>query len=106
MRISDDAEQRILDKAEYVEAAVSVLARKQELDEAAYRDDREHRAVVEREFQTSIEACIDIAGVLLSASTSRCRRRTRDDSADSANLIFSPRRRASICGTLPDFGTS
>jgi len=30
-----------------------------------YRADREQRAIVEREFQTAIEACIDIAGLLL-----------------------------------------
>ena len=44
---------------------MSVLAAKQSLDEEEYRADREQRAVVEREFHTAVEACIDIAGLLL-----------------------------------------
>lgn len=65
MNVPDDIEARILDKAEYVEEAVHVLAEKQSLDKDTYREDREQRAIVEREFQTAIEACIDIAGLLL-----------------------------------------
>jgi uncharacterized protein YutE (UPF0331/DUF86 family) len=63
--VPDDVESRIVDKAEYIEEALSVLAAKRSLDEEAYRTDREQRAIVEREFQTAIEACIDIAGLLL-----------------------------------------
>jgi len=63
MTVSDDIEARILEKAGHVEDAVSVLAEKQELDPETYRTDREQRAIVEREFQTAIEACIDIAGL-------------------------------------------
>jgi len=63
--VPDDVESRIVDRAEYVEEALSVLADKQTLDEETYRTDREQRAIVEREFQTAIEACIDIAGLLL-----------------------------------------
>jgi len=62
---SEEAERRIIEKAEYVEDALVVLARKQSLDESAYRENREQRAIVEREFQTAIEACIDIAGILI-----------------------------------------
>lgn len=65
MTVPDDVESRIVDKAEYIEEALSVLAAKRSLDEEAYRTDREQRAIVEREFQTAIEACIDIAGLLL-----------------------------------------
>jgi uncharacterized protein YutE (UPF0331/DUF86 family) len=63
--VPDDVESRIVDRAEYVEEALSVLADKQSLDEETYCTDREQRAIVEREFQTAIEACIDIAGLLL-----------------------------------------
>jgi uncharacterized protein YutE (UPF0331/DUF86 family) len=34
------------------------------LDEAEYLADREQRSIVEREFQTAIEACLDIASLL------------------------------------------
>lgn len=68
MKLSAEDEARILDTAEYVEAALVVLSEKRALDEATYRDDRQERAIVEREFQTAIEACIDIAGILIAAS--------------------------------------
>ncbi|MFW5938415.1 MAG: type VII toxin-antitoxin system HepT family RNase toxin [Halanaeroarchaeum sp.] len=69
MTVPDDVEARIVDRAEYVEEALSVLADKRTLDEETYRTDREQRAIVEREFQTAIEACIDIAGLLLRTTT-------------------------------------
>jgi len=65
--LDDEREERILDKASYVEEAVRVLKRKQALDEDAYVGDREQRAIVEREFQTAIEACLDIAALLCKA---------------------------------------
>ena len=68
MTVPDDVEEHVLDKATYVEEAVSVLAAKQSLDEGEYRADREQRAVVEREFHTAVEACIDIAGLLVGAT--------------------------------------
>jgi uncharacterized protein YutE (UPF0331/DUF86 family) len=68
MTVPDDVEEQILDKATYVEEAVSVLAAKQSLDEEEYRADREQRAVVEREFHTAVEACIDIAGLPVGAT--------------------------------------
>ncbi len=42
-----------------------MLARKRSLDESTNRNDREQRAIVEREFQTAIEACIDVAELLV-----------------------------------------
>ena len=45
-----------------------MLARKQSLDAETYRTDREQRAIVEREFQTAIQACIDVAGLPIAAS--------------------------------------
>lgn len=67
MTVPDDIEARIVDKTEYVEEAVTVLSRKQSLDAETYGSDREQRAIVEREFQTAIEACLDIAALLLRA---------------------------------------
>ncbi len=68
MTLSDDAERRILEKARYVEESIEILANKRALDEADYNSDREQRAIVEREFQTAIEACLDIAGVVIRTS--------------------------------------
>lgn len=68
MSVPDEIKARIVDKTVYVQEAVTVLSRKQSLDEQTYRTDREERAIVEREFQTAIEACIDIAGLLIGAS--------------------------------------
>lgn len=65
--LDDETESRLLDRAEYVEEAVTVLASKQSLAPEEYRANREQRAIVEREFQTAIEACIDIAGILIAA---------------------------------------
>lgn len=68
MTLSDDAERRILEKAEYVQESIEILANKRELDEEDYRSDREQRAIVEREFQTAIEACLDIASIVIRTS--------------------------------------
>ena len=59
-------EQRILSKVEYVREAVVILADVRDsssFDE--YQTDRRQRDVVEREFQTAIEACIDIGSMIL-----------------------------------------
>lgn len=59
---------RILEKAEYVSEAVSVLAEKRDsLSFEEYAERREARDVVEREFQTAIEACLDIGRMVLEA---------------------------------------
>lgn len=63
-------ERRILEKADYVREAVTILAAKRDaLSFEDYRTDREQRDVVEREFETAIEACIDIGKLLLKATT-------------------------------------
>lgn len=41
MTVGDETEERILDKASYVEEAVTVLNRKRALDEETYLSDRE-----------------------------------------------------------------
>lgn len=67
--MDERTERRILDKAEYVREAVVVLAKKRDsLSFEEYRDDREQRDIVEREFETAIEACIDIGEMLLAAA--------------------------------------
>jgi len=65
--IDAETETRVVEKAEYIEGAVSALARKRSLERDEYLQDREQRAVVEREFQTAIEACLDIAELLIVA---------------------------------------
>lgn len=61
----EEIEIRILEKVEYVDEATTVLARKRSLSREVYVNDREQRAIVEREFQTAIEACIDIARLVI-----------------------------------------
>ena len=59
-------ERRIVQKAEYVGEALEILATKRDsLSFEEYAAKREQRDVVEREFQTAIEACIDIGELLL-----------------------------------------
>lgn len=61
-------ERRIVDKATYVGDAITILAKKRDsLTFDEYLAQREQRDVVEREFQTAIEACIDIGELLLSS---------------------------------------
>ena len=67
--MDDRTERRILDKAEYVREAVTVLAKQRDdLSFEEYRSDRHRRDIVEREFETAIEACIDIGKLLLRAN--------------------------------------
>ena len=68
MTVGDETEARILDKAEHVEQSVTFLSQKQELDREGYLSDWEQQAIVERTFQTAIEACLDIAELLIKAA--------------------------------------
>lgn len=64
--MDERTERRVLEKAAYVREAVAVLAAKRDnLTFEDYRTDREQRDIVEREFETAIEACIDIGKMLL-----------------------------------------
>lgn len=65
MTVDEETEIRILDKAEHIEQAVTFLRQKQTLDRETYLSDWEQQAIVERTFQTAIEACLDIAELLL-----------------------------------------
>lgn len=68
--MDDRTERRILEKAEYVRESVSLLVEtRNSVSFQEYCSDRRERDVVEREFQTSIEACIDIGSMLLRAET-------------------------------------
>ncbi len=69
IELDEETEIRVVEKVEYIEEAVIVLSRKQSLEKAAYLGDREQRSIVEREFQTALEACIDIAELLLKAAS-------------------------------------
>lgn len=64
--MDERTERRILTKAEYIGEAVTLLAEKRDrLDFETYRENREQRDIVEREFQTAIEASIDIGRMIL-----------------------------------------
>jgi len=64
--MDERTERRILEKAQYVRDAVEVLAEKRDaLSFEEYRSDRASKAIVEREFETAIQACIDIATMVL-----------------------------------------
>jgi uncharacterized protein YutE (UPF0331/DUF86 family) len=66
--MDERVERRILEKAEYVSEAIKVLVRKREsLTYEEYRSQREERDIVEREFQTTIEACPDIGKMIIKA---------------------------------------
>lgn len=66
--MDERTERRLVEKAEYVGEAVTLLATKRDsLSFEEYRTDREQRDIVEREFETAIEACIDIGKMILRA---------------------------------------
>lgn len=67
MALTEDEVDRILEKATYLQESIALLEDKQSIDKQTYEADRETQAVVEREFHTAIEACSDIAGILVSA---------------------------------------
>ncbi|QAU12166.1 DUF86 domain-containing protein [Halorubrum sp. BOL3-1] len=71
MRLAHNKEtiDRIVDKVEFVAEATKLLAQKQSLEREEYLADREQQAIVEREFQVAIEACTDIAELLIRDST-------------------------------------
>jgi uncharacterized protein YutE (UPF0331/DUF86 family) len=67
--MDDRTARRIVEKASYVRDAVAVLVEKRDsLTLEEYCENREQRAVVERELQTAIEACIDIGELLLTST--------------------------------------
>lgn len=67
MTIDDETAERIVDKAEYIRDCLEILAQEQSLTREAYLADRQTQDVVERRFETAIQACIDIASQILTA---------------------------------------
>ena len=66
--MDDSTVDRIVDRAGYVQESVTILAEvRNEVTFATYQNDRRTRDIVEREFQTAIEACLDIGSMLLRA---------------------------------------
>lgn len=64
--MDDHTTDRIVERAKYIRASLTILAEiREDVSFATYRDDRRTRDVVEREFQTTIEACLDIGSMVL-----------------------------------------
>jgi len=59
----------IVEKAEYIESCLEILAAKQSVSRAEFREDPETRDVVERRFEKASQACLDVARMLLRIST-------------------------------------
>ena len=90
--MDESTRRRIVQKASYVRDAVEVLASKRDsLTFEEYRDRRQERDVVEREFQTAIEACIDIGEMLL---------RSHGDAVPDTNAVVF--RELASSGTITD----
>lgn len=62
---SRDRVSSIVEKVEFVEECLTILAEKQTVDFETYRGDAETRDIVERRFEKGTQACIDIARILL-----------------------------------------
>lgn len=106
MSLDDATEARILQKVEYVDEATTVLARKRALSESEYLDDREQRAIVEREFQTAIEACIDAGRLLVSAAGEEVPPTNAEVFERLEDLGFIGTETVCICRKLQASGTS
>lgn len=59
--------ERIRAKFGGLEADLRDLRRNQDIEQSAYRNDRDVQAIVERRFQTAIQACLDIAAHIVAA---------------------------------------
>lgn len=66
--MDERTERRIVEKASYITDALQVLVEKRDtISFEEYQNQRETRDVVEREFETAIEASLDIGKMLLRA---------------------------------------
>lgn len=65
--MDEETADRIVSKAEFVQRCVDDLSQYQSLSKAEYLDDPDVQAIVERRFETAIQACIDISGMILRA---------------------------------------
>lgn len=59
--------ERVRTKFGALEADLEDLAAKQTIAVGDYRNDRDAQAIVERRFQTAIQACLDVAGHVVSS---------------------------------------
>lgn len=66
MTVPPERAEILVDKAEFVERCLEILAEKQSVGPEEYTADRETRDIVERRFEKMTQACIDIARMLLS----------------------------------------
>lgn len=62
---SRERAEAVIEKVEFVEECLEILATKQSLSKAAFLDSPEDRDVVERRLEKATQACIDIARMLL-----------------------------------------
>lgn len=65
MTVEEERVERIVEKVEYVEESLELLVTKQSVGRDAYVESRELKDVVERRLQTTTQACIDIARLML-----------------------------------------
>lgn len=65
--MDEETVERIIEKTEYVRDCLEVLTEERPSDEKAYFGDSRTRDIVERRFETAIQACIDIASMILNA---------------------------------------
>lgn len=59
--------ERVRSKFGTLEADLSDLAARQDVGKQEYRTDRDIQAIVERRFQTAIQACLDVAAHIVAA---------------------------------------
>lgn len=60
-----DRVETVVEKVEYVETCLEILAGKQAVSRERYRSDPEVRDVVERRFEKATTACLDVGRILL-----------------------------------------
>lgn len=65
MTVSSERAAIIVEKAEFIEQCIRILAERQSVDPDEYVERVEIKDVVERRFETMTQACIDIARILL-----------------------------------------
>lgn len=65
MSVSTDTAERVVEKAEFIETCLDILAERQSVDPDEYAENVEIRDVVERRLEMMTQACIDIARILL-----------------------------------------
>jgi len=92
---SPHSEQRVetlVEKAEYMETCLEILASKQSISREAYVDDVETRDIVERRFEKLTGAALDIARMLLKDIDGKAPNSNAAAMEDSTTLGYSPSR--------------